>query len=66
MAAYRDRTGELHDEEPADLPEPHDALCRGGWLPMTTDGRARPCLTCRPHLRGRAERLRSQLTGELP
>lgn len=62
-----DRTGELvEDDGPDELPEPHDALCTDGWLPAAADGRVRPCLTCRPWLRGRRERLQRRLTGRAP
>jgi hypothetical protein len=46
---WRDRTGELHDEPPAD---PHD-LCVDGWLGEDAAGHPIPCLRCRPHLRRR-------------
>jgi hypothetical protein len=65
MGARRDRTGELVEDDVEQLPVPHDPLCRDGWLPATTDDRARPCLTCKPHLRGRRDRLRRRLEGDI-
>lgn len=46
----RGRDGDLYpDVDPA----PEDCHCRGtGWCGEDQDGRPRPCLTHRPHLRG--------------
>lgn len=70
LMARHDRTGELIDDADTDtLPPPyrgHDPRCRDGWLGEDPDGRIRPCLTCRPHLAHRDERLRHQLQGPTP
>lgn len=38
-------------EPPLERVGPH--RCTDGWLDDDEDGRARPCLECRPHLAGR-------------
>lgn len=60
MTGRRDRYGELVDDDPpaeGTAPTTHDPRCRRGWLPDTDDGRAVSCLTCRPHLVHRRDRL---------
>ncbi len=68
MTGRRDRYGELVDDDddrPAEgtAPPAHDSRCRLGWLPDTDDGRVVPCLTCRPHLAHRRDRLARLLGG---
>jgi hypothetical protein len=60
MTVTRDRYGEpIEDVDQDD----HDRLCVAGWLPDAPDGKAVPCLTCRPHLTDRREQLRRRLEG---
>ena len=46
----RDRDGDLY---PHVEPEPEQCTCSGtGWSEQDSEGRPKPCLVCRPHLRG--------------
>ncbi len=60
VACRRDRYGEPVEVDPSaedTIPPAHTPRCRSGWLPDTDDGRAVPCLNCRPHLVHRRDRL---------
>lgn len=60
-----DRTGELVEVEDQDQDQ-HDARCADGWLGEDWAGRLIPCLSCRPHLANRRERLAHILAGPTP
>ena len=67
MTASRDRYGERlsEDESLTDNRSvrsvAHDPACTAGWLGEDGAGRLVPCLTCRPHLVGRRDRVLRRL-----